>query len=188
MAAKATFALKAGVWFRRGRLLIVAPVHKQACLIRGTHATYSIVQISRAASLDPVEMRRLLAAIGPGAPTAGPAEEIASANAVTAAAIQAAQPRLAYLQAIRDVLPAEGIFCDEMTQVGYASWFGFPVSPRNRVSRRCGQLLTQARSSSYEPSAPLHAIRANGRVHVHNDRCWTTADCQCSRIIHDHLG
>ena len=30
MAAKATFALKAGVWFRRGRLLIIAPVHKQA--------------------------------------------------------------------------------------------------------------------------------------------------------------
>jgi hypothetical protein len=27
MAARATFALKAGKWFRRGRLLMVSPVH-----------------------------------------------------------------------------------------------------------------------------------------------------------------
>src|SRR3954471_12225988 len=27
MAARATFALKAGVWFRRGRLFMVSPVH-----------------------------------------------------------------------------------------------------------------------------------------------------------------
>src|SRR5690242_2059502 len=27
MAARATFALKAGEWFRRGRLLMVSPVH-----------------------------------------------------------------------------------------------------------------------------------------------------------------
>ena len=31
MAAKATFALKPGVWFRRGRLLIFAPVQQQSC-------------------------------------------------------------------------------------------------------------------------------------------------------------
>jgi transposase len=48
--AKATFALKAGVWFRRGRLLIVAPVHKQACLIRDTRTTYPAVLVSRATS------------------------------------------------------------------------------------------------------------------------------------------
>jgi len=51
MAAKATFALKVGVWFRRGRPLIMVPVRKKACLIRNTHATYPTVQISGATSL-----------------------------------------------------------------------------------------------------------------------------------------
>ncbi len=46
-------------------------------------------------------------------------------------------PQMAYLQAIRDVLPADGIFCDELTQVGYTSWFGLPVyNLRGHVS--CG--------------------------------------------------
>ena len=46
-------------------------------------------------------------------------------------------PQMAYLKAIRDVLPADGIFCDEITQVGYTSWFGLPVyNLRGHVS--CG--------------------------------------------------
>ena len=40
------FALNAGVRLRRGRMLIVAPVHKQACLIRDARATYPAVHIS----------------------------------------------------------------------------------------------------------------------------------------------
>jgi acetolactate synthase-1/2/3 large subunit len=56
-------------------------------------------------------------------------------KAATATAIEAVQPQLSYLQAIRDVLPDDGIFCDEMTQVGYASWFGFPVyHPRGLIT------------------------------------------------------
>jgi len=44
-------------------------------------------------------------------------------------------PLVAYLAAIRDVLPADGIFVDEVTQVGFASWFGFPVSrPRQHIT------------------------------------------------------
>src|SRR5690349_9703866 len=34
MAARATFALKAGEWFRRGRLLMVSPVHGDYCRIQ----------------------------------------------------------------------------------------------------------------------------------------------------------
>ena len=46
-------------------------------------------------------------------------------------------PQMAYLQAIRDVLPDDGIFCDEITQVGYSSWFGLPIH-RRRGHINCG--------------------------------------------------
>jgi acetolactate synthase-1/2/3 large subunit len=51
--------------------------------------------------------------------------------------IDEVQPQLAYLGAIRRALPDDGFFVDEITQVGYASWYGFPVyEPRHLVS--CG--------------------------------------------------
>src|SRR5271169_6313074 len=47
MAASANFALKAGVWFRRGRLLIVSPDSLgTACPLSGRNSTYRPVQIS----------------------------------------------------------------------------------------------------------------------------------------------
>ncbi len=46
-------------------------------------------------------------------------------------------PQMEYLDAIRDVLPDEGIFCDEVTQIGFVSWFGFPVH-RLRGHVNCG--------------------------------------------------
>jgi hypothetical protein len=46
-AASATFALKAGVWFRRGRLLMVSPDSRDtACPLSGRNSTYRPVQIS----------------------------------------------------------------------------------------------------------------------------------------------
>src|SRR5256885_215587 len=51
MAASATLALKAGVWFRRGRLLIVSPDSLgTACPLSGRNSTYRPVQISAAGS------------------------------------------------------------------------------------------------------------------------------------------
>ena len=51
--------------------------------------------------------------------------------------IQEIQPQLSYLQAIRDVLPRDGFFVEEISQVGFASFFGFPVyEPRTFVT--CG--------------------------------------------------
>jgi acetolactate synthase-1/2/3 large subunit len=42
---------------------------------------------------------------------------------------------MSFLQAIREVLPENGIICDEMTQVGYVSWFGFPFyAPRTLIT------------------------------------------------------
>src|SRR6187402_1311961 len=52
-AAKATFALKAGVWFRRGRLVIVSPMRHAYWPLSGRNSTYPDVQISRASSLAP---------------------------------------------------------------------------------------------------------------------------------------
>src|SRR5450830_1317506 len=52
MAASATFALKAGVWFRRGRLLMVSPDSwGTACPPSGRNSTYRPVQISGTGSL-----------------------------------------------------------------------------------------------------------------------------------------
>lgn len=44
-------------------------------------------------------------------------------------------PQMAYLDVIRAALPDDGIFVDEITQVGFASWAGFPVyAPRQHVT------------------------------------------------------
>jgi hypothetical protein len=50
MAASATFALKAGVWFRRGRLLIISPVQQPSWLLSGRNPTHPIAQILQATS------------------------------------------------------------------------------------------------------------------------------------------
>jgi acetolactate synthase-1/2/3 large subunit len=66
---------------------------------------------------------------------AGRAGEIAAAKAQTQADIQRVQPQMTWLNAIRDVLPENGILCDEMTQTGYVSWFGFPIhAPRTLIT------------------------------------------------------
>jgi len=100
--------------------------------------------------IDPAEMRRLkvdlgivadsaaaarllAAAVAPGGMARSAA--IARAKAETAVAIAKAQPQMSYLTAIREAMPEDGIFCDEMTQVGYVSWFGFPFhTPRTLVT------------------------------------------------------
>jgi acetolactate synthase-1/2/3 large subunit len=70
-------------------------------------------------------MRALTASVEPRADAAR-AEAIARAKATTAEAIQAVQPQMSFLSAIREALPEDGILCDDMTQVGYVSWFGMP--------------------------------------------------------------
>jgi acetolactate synthase-1/2/3 large subunit len=101
--------------------------------------------------VDPAEMRRLKVDIGIVADTADAARAltdavtphedaaragaIAHAKAEAAQAIRTVQPQMSFLEAIRDVLPEDGIFCDEMTQVGYVSWFGFPFhAPRTLIT------------------------------------------------------
>lgn len=44
-------------------------------------------------------------------------------------------PQMGYLDVIREELPRDGIFVDEVTQTGFVSWYGFPVyKPRQHIS------------------------------------------------------
>jgi len=70
-----------------------------------------------------------------GARASGRLDLILAAKAKTAAEIASVQPQMAYLAAIRDVLPEDGFFVDDLSQVGFTSWFGFPVyRPRSYIS------------------------------------------------------
>ena len=63
------------------------------------------------------------------------AAAIALAKSDAWAALSSVQPQMSFLKVIRDLLPENGILCDEMTQVGYVSWFGFPFhQPRTLIS------------------------------------------------------
>lgn len=66
------------------------------------------------------------------------AEEVANVRAQVDADQRAnLAPQLAYLKVLRDFLPDDGILVDEITQVGFASWFAFPVyAPRTLIT--CG--------------------------------------------------
>lgn len=64
-------------------------------------------------------------------------EELESLKAEIADRLAFVEPQMTYLQIIRDELPDEGFFVEEMTQVGYISRIALPVyQPRTFVS--CG--------------------------------------------------
>ena len=118
----------------------------------GRAASLKVVRID----IDPVEMARpgapevgllgdarvtlkaLIEALRSRArPSPGRGEAVTAAKLAVARDIQKVQPQLAYLEAIREALPRDGIFCDEITQCGFASWYGFPVyRPRSHIN--CG--------------------------------------------------
>ena len=64
------------------------------------------------------------------------AVQIAKAKSEFSAEIEAElQPQLQWLNAIRQALPTDGVFVDELTQIGYVSRFAFPCySPRTFLS------------------------------------------------------
>jgi acetolactate synthase-1/2/3 large subunit len=103
--------------------------------------------------IDPAELRRLPATVGivadaaagtraliaalrkHGAPKHRRDEAIAAARAWAVTAHQAVQPQVDYLNVIRDVLPRDGFFVDEISQMGFAAMFAFPVyEPRTFVT------------------------------------------------------
>ena len=103
--------------------------------------------------IDPVEMERLIPEIGIiadarkataalveklaliGTAPLRTREQIAAAKAGARARIEKIQPQLAYLDVIREVLPRDGFFVEELCQIGFTSYFGFPVyEPRTYVT------------------------------------------------------
>ncbi|HXT79472.1 MAG TPA: thiamine pyrophosphate-dependent enzyme, partial [Acetobacteraceae bacterium] len=134
--------------------------------------------------IDPVEMRRLKVDLGIVADSADAARAlaaavarradparataIAKAKSDTQAAIQKVQPQMSFLQAIRDVLPENGILCDEMTQAGYASWFGFPFhAPRTLITSGFSGTLGAGFPTALgvkvgQPDRPVVALTGDG--------------------------
>jgi len=81
---------------------------------------------------------RLLAAVERTGPRrASRLDEMQGVKARTWQETQKIQPHVEYLAAIRDVLPNDGFFVEEICQAGFTSYYGFPVyRPRTFVS--CG--------------------------------------------------
>ncbi len=64
-------------------------------------------------------------------------DEFEAIKARAREAIESVQPQMAYLDVIRDVLPDDGFFVEEISQIGFTARFGFPVyKPRQYVT--CG--------------------------------------------------
>lgn len=60
---------------------------------------------------------------------------IAAAEESAAARVAEVQPAMSYLKVLRDAIPRDGILVKDICQVGFASYFGYPVyEPRSYVT------------------------------------------------------
>ena len=80
--------------------------------------------------------RALVAALpGAGAGKSGRTQLLADAKLAAAKAFDEIQPQIGYLKAIREVLPRDGFFVEEISQMGFTAWYGFPTYlPRTYVT------------------------------------------------------
>ncbi|MGJ5180638.1 thiamine pyrophosphate-dependent enzyme [Bradyrhizobium oligotrophicum] len=137
--------------------------------------------------IDPAEMRRLIVDAGIVADakagtaalaaavskagyskTSGRRAVIREASAATVQEIQKVQPQMAYLNVLREVLPKDAIVTDELSQVGFASWYGFPVyEPRTFITSGYQGTLgagfpTALGAKVAHPDKPVVAITGDG--------------------------
>src|SRR3954452_595807 len=137
--------------------------------------------------IDPVEMRRyvpdtaviadakagtadLAAAVKKAghSKSSGRRAEIREATAAAHQEIQKVQPQMAYLNILREVLPANAIVTDELSQVGFASWYGFPIyEPRTFITSGYQGTLgsgfpTALGAKVANPDRPVVAITGDG--------------------------
>ena len=100
--------------------------------------------------------------------TSGRRATIREASAAALREIQAVQPQMAYLNILREVLPANAIVTDELSQVGFASWYGFPVyQPRTFITSGYQGTLgsgfpTALGAKVANPDRPVVAITGDG--------------------------
>src|SRR5216684_797421 len=137
--------------------------------------------------IDPSEMRRLtpdvavvadaragtrdlLAAVSKAGnrKASGRRAAIREASAAALQEIQKVQPQMAYLNILREVLPPNAIVTDELSQVGFASWYGFPVyQPRTFITSGYQGTLgsgfpTALGAKVANPDRPVVAITGDG--------------------------
>jgi acetolactate synthase-1/2/3 large subunit len=137
--------------------------------------------------IDPSEMRRLtpdaavvadaqagtrdlLAAVSKAGykKSTGRRATIRDASAAALQEIQKIQPQMAYLNILREVLPQNAIVTDELSQVGFASWYGFPVyQPRTFITSGYQGTLgsgfpTALGAKVANPDKPVVAITGDG--------------------------
>jgi acetolactate synthase I/II/III large subunit len=137
--------------------------------------------------IDPSEMRRytpdaavisdakagtaaLLAAVRKRgySKTSGRRTAIREASAAALKDIQKVQPQMAYLNILREVLPSNAIVTDELSQVGFASWYGFPIyEPRTFITSGYQGTLgsgfpTALGAKVAHPDRPVVAITGDG--------------------------
>jgi acetolactate synthase-1/2/3 large subunit len=137
--------------------------------------------------IDPSEMRRctpdvavvsdaktgtseLLAAVRKAGykKSSGRRMAIREASAAAQQEIQQVQPQMAYLNILREVLPHNAIVTDELSQVGFASWYGFPVyEPRTFITSGYQGTLgsgfpTALGAKVANPDRPVVAITGDG--------------------------
>jgi acetolactate synthase-1/2/3 large subunit len=100
--------------------------------------------------------------------TRGRRAEIREAALTALQAIQQVQPQMAYLNILREVLPADAIVTDELSQVGFASWYGFPIyKPRTFITSGYQGTLgsgfpTALGAKVAHPDTPVVAITGDG--------------------------
>jgi acetolactate synthase-1/2/3 large subunit len=93
---------------------------------------------------------------------------IRDASAAALQDIQRVQPQMAYLNILREVLPHDAIVTDELSQVGFASWYGFPVyQPRTFITSGYQGTLgsgfpTALGAKVANPDRPVVAITGDG--------------------------
>jgi acetolactate synthase I/II/III large subunit len=93
---------------------------------------------------------------------------IREASSIALQEIQKVQPQMAYLNVLREVLPDNAIVTDELSQVGFASWYGFPVyEPRTFISSGYQGTLgsgfpTALGAKVANPDRPVVAITGDG--------------------------
>jgi acetolactate synthase I/II/III large subunit len=135
-----------------------------AAEMRRFAADVAIVADAKAATRD------LLAAVSRAGYTKqkGRRAAIREASAAALKEIQAIQPQMAYLNILREVLPPNAIVTDELSQVGFASWYGFPVyQPRTFISSGYQGTLgsgfpTALGAKVANPDKPVVAITGDG--------------------------
>jgi len=100
--------------------------------------------------------------------TAGRRVAIREATAAAEKDIQRVQPQMSYLKILREVLPANAIVTDELSQVGFASWYGFPIyEPRTFITSGYQGTLgsgfpTALGAKVAHPDRPVVAITGDG--------------------------